>query len=197
MCCKYKMIANAVSIHETVQIPFPPELRRSSRDPTREATYQEHENIKKYYKSRQANIKGVYRIHKNIKFLKYRAKIISLLMVEKYGESFGSLLTKKITEEYLTIPRVNKSDFYNVGFYNKCQSYIESGSVPMPISDPNPFRWHSTLLSYKEVMYLKSLKIIPDPRLIKYYATELDSYLLDGYDIMREGQEYILLSSST
>ena len=188
------MIKSAVEIHETVKYPHPPELRRSSRDPIREAAYQQHENIKKYYKTRKVDISSVYKIYKNIKYLKYRAKIISKLMIEKYGDSFGSVFTKKITKEYLTIPESYKWECYDIEYYNKCVSYVESGSVPIPFQSPNPFRWHTN--GRKELMYLKSLKIIPDPRVIKYSAMELISYLQKEYEIMSEGQEYILLASN-
>tara|TARA_Y100000389_G_scaffold45291_1_gene40088 strand:+ start:593 stop:1168 length:576 start_codon:yes stop_codon:yes gene_type:complete len=188
------MIKSAAKIHENVRPPVPPELRRSSRDPKREAAYQQHENIKKYYKTRKADISSVYKIYKNIKYLKYRAKIISKLMIEKYGDSFGSVFTKKITEEYLTIPQSYKSGCYDIEYYNKCVSYVDSGSVPIPVQSPNPFRWHTN--GRKEIMYLKSLKIPPDPRVIKYSSKELVSYLQKEYEIMSEGQEYILLSSN-
>ena len=187
------MITTAVKIHETVKYPIPPELRRSSRDPKREAAYQQHENIKKYYKTRKVDINSVYKIYKNIKYLKYRAKIINKLMIEKYGDSFGSIFAKKITKEYLTIPKSYKCKCYGIEYYNKCISYVESGSVPIPFQSQNPFRWHTN--GRKELMYLKSLKIIPDPRVIKYSAMELVSYLRKEYDIMSEGQEYILLAS--
>lgn len=189
------MIKSAAKIHENVRPPVPPELRRSSRDPKREAAYQQHENIKKYYKTRKADISSVYKIYKNIKYLKYRAKIISKLMIEKYGDSFGSVFTKKITEEYLTIPQSYKCGCYDIEYYNKCVSYVDSGSVPIPVQSPNPFRWHTN--GRKEIMYLKSLKITPDPRVIKYSSMELVSYLQKEYEIMSEGQEYILLSSNT
>ena len=188
------MIKSAVEIHETVKYPVPPELRRSSRDPKREAAYQQHENIKKYYKTRKADISSVYKIYKNIKYLKYRAKIISKLMIEKYGDTFGSVFTKKITKEYLTIPESYKCDCYDIEFYNKCVSYVDSGSVPIPFQSQNPFRWHTN--GRKELMYLKKIKINPDPRVIKYNSLELISYLRNGYEIMSEGQEYILLASN-
>ncbi len=69
---------------------------------------------------------------------------------------------------------------------------MESGSVPKPIEGYNPFRWH--LWGRKDIMYLKKLKINPDPRVIKYNSLELISYLRKGYEIMSEGQEYILLA---
>ena len=189
------MIRSAVVIHETVQYPFPPDFRRSSRNPVREAAYQEHEDIKKYYKSRTVNIESVYKIYKNIKYLTKRASLIKRVMVEKYGESFGSLLAKKITEEYLTIPSFQKSDIYYMDFYYKCELYVKSGSVPKPYQSPNPFIWHSKDRQLSNHKRLKSLRICVDPRCIKYSAIELVSYLKRGYDIMVEGTEYILLAS--
>jgi len=186
------MIASAVAIHETIKNHEPPELRRSSRDPIREAVYQEHENIKKYYKTRNVDISEVYKIYKNIKYLKYRAKIIIDVMIKKYGKNFGCIIAKKITEEYLTIPESYNCDCYDIEFYNKCVSYVESGSIPEPYQSSNPFRWYSD--GRKDIMYLKKLKINPDPRLIKYNSLELISYLRKGYEIMSEGQEYILLA---
>ncbi len=196
MSCNYKMITTAVKIHETVKYPIPPELRRSSRDPKIEAAYQEHENIKTYYKTRKADISSVYKIYKNIKYLKYRAKIISKLMIKKYGDNHGSIFSKKITEEYLTIPKSYKCDCYDIEFYNNCVSYVESGSLPRPVQSTNPFRWH--LWGIKNIMYLKKLKIKPDPRVIKYSSIELVSYFKMGYEIMGEGYDarrYILLAS--
>lgn len=194
MSCNYKMIKSAAKIHENVRPPLPPELRRSSRDPTIECAYEEHENIRTYYKTRKLEINSVYKIYKNIKYLKYRAKIISKLMIEKYGDNFGSVFSKKITEEYLTIPQSYKCGCYDIEFYDKCVSYMESGSVPIPFQSINPFRWH--LWGIKNIMYLKKLKIKPDPRVIKYSSMELVSYLKMGYEIMSEGQEYILLASN-
>lgn len=192
MSCNYKMIRSALDIHETIKNHEPPELRRSSRDPIREAAYEEYENIRRYYKTRNVDISEVYKIYKNIKYLKYRAKIIIDIMIKKYGKSYGCILGKKITEEYLTIPQSYNCDCYDIEFYKKCVSYMESGSVPKSIECYNPFRWH--LWGRKDIMYLKKLKINPDPRVIKYNSLELISYLRKGYEIMSEGQEYILLA---
>ena len=58
---KYKkMISSATAIYETIQIPRPPDLRRSSRNPVIDTAYQTHENIKKYYKTRNIDINNVY-----------------------------------------------------------------------------------------------------------------------------------------
>lgn len=189
------MISSATAIYETIQIPRPPDLRRSSRNPVIDTGYQTHENVKKYYKTRTVDINNVYKIYKNIKYLKYRFTIILNMMIEKYGESFGSVMTKKITEEYLMIPQAKKGEYFTKEFYNRCFLYVESGTVPNPIQSPNPFRWHSMKHDIMKITYLKSLKITPDPRFIKYSAMELIPYLQQGYDIMSDGQEYILLSS--
>ena len=189
------MIRSALDIHETIKNHEPPELRRSSRDPIREAAYQEHENIRIYYKTRSIDISEVYKIYKNIKYLKYRAKIITDVMIKKYGKNFGCIIAKKITEEYLTIPQSYNCDCYDKEFYNKCVSYMESGSVPNPIDCYNPFKQRLHFWGREYIMYLKKLKINPDPRIIKYNSLELISYLRKGYEIMSEGQEYILLAS--
>jgi hypothetical protein len=75
---------------------------------------------------------------------------------------------------------------------------VESGSVPIPFQNVNPFRWH--LWGIKYIMYLKKLKINPDPRVIKYSSMELGSYLKNGYEIMSEegydARRFILFSSN-
>ena len=182
-----KMIKTSVLIYKNASLPDPPELRRSSRDKTREHIYQQHENIKKYYKNKEKDIKNVLRIFKNIKYVKYRKNIIERLMIEKYGESYGNIITKKITEEYLMIPSISeKEDEYII--YEQSQLYLKSGLLPKTINENE-----CENISYrKKNNYLKYLKINPDPRVIKYSAMELTSYLKKGYNITIDRREYII-----
>lgn len=181
------MIKTSVLIYKNASLPDPPELRRSSRDKTREHIYQQHENIKKYYKNKEKDIKNVLRIFKNIKYVKYRKNIIERLMIEKYGESYGNIITKKITEEYLMIPSISeKEDEYII--YEQSQLYLKSGLLPKTINENE-----CENISYrKKNNYLKYLKINPDPRVIKYSAMELTSYLKKGYNITSDRREYII-----
>lgn len=184
------MIRTSVLIYENTCLPDPPELRRSSRDKIREHTYQEHENIKIYYKNKEKDIKNILRICKNIKYVKYRQMIIRRLMIEKYGESYGNIITKKITEEYLTIPHIKEREEEYI-IYDKSQMYLKNGLLPKTINENECEKNYSYR---KKNNYLKYLKITPDPRTVKYMAMELVSYLRLGYEIMSDRQEYILKS---
>ena len=106
------MISSAVAIYETIQIPRPPDLRRSSRNPVIDTAYQTHENLKKYYKTRTVDINNVYKIYKNIKYLKYRFTIILNMMIEKYGESFGlkCFIINKVEEVIPILKRAMEVD---------------------------------------------------------------------------------------
>ena len=148
------MIRLSALIYETVNVPAAPELRRSSRNDSIEYTYREHENIKKYYKNKRKDLKNIVTICKNIKYVKYRKMIIERLMIEKYGDSFGSLITKIITEEYLIIPYLKINEYENT-IYEQCHLYLKSGLLPKTINDTD-----YDYLPYREKnKYLKSLII--------------------------------------
>lgn len=183
------MIRTSVLIYNNTCFPDPPELRRSSRVLSREHIYQEHENIKKYYKNKEKDIKNVLRICKNIKYVKYRKKIIERLMIEKYGESYGNIITKKITEEYLMIPSIKQGEDEYI-IYEQSQLYLKCGLLPKTINGNEC--GNISHRKRKNKNYLKYLKIYPDPRVIKYSAKELTSYLQKEYNITSDGQEYIL-----
>lgn len=184
------MIRVSGLIYESVRVPEPPELRRSSRNESREYTYQEHEDIKKYYKNKKKDLTNVVIICKNIKYVKYRKMIIERFMIEKYGESFGSVLTSRITEDYLMIPHINLQEDESI-IYEKSYLYLKAGLLPKTINDNVCVQ-----KCYRETNnYLNYLKILPDPRTVKYISEELCVYLRLGYKLVRVQHKYILKSA--
>ena len=97
------MIKTAISTYDEFRALTPPPLRRSSRDPEREENFKEIVNVEIFYKTRTNKIKHVVETLNKYKKIKSISAIIQNLFVQKYGDNFGTILTKIIMEDYLEV----------------------------------------------------------------------------------------------
>ena len=176
------MIKTGSKTYHRVRVPIPPPLRRSSRNPERESNFQEIENIKTYYGTRTSDIKNLVAITKKYKILKQISTTIRKLFISKYGENFGSVLSKRIMQDYLAVCD-NTTEWYSLWY------------TPSSDSMNSRFEFMQKWQHYK-VIKKANLMGITDPRINTYNAMQLTPYLKEDYTTICSGTYWNILAKS-
>ena len=164
------MIKTAISTYDEFRALTPPPLRRSSRDPEREENFKEIVNVEIFYKTRTNKIKHVVETLNKYKKIKSISAIIQNLFVQKYGDNFGTILTKIIMEDYLGV-KDNTTEWFP--FW-----YSKKGEHPCFYDTTSDELYHKLMLR-EDVLGLEM-----DPRIRTYDITQVTPYMKNGYSII-------------
>lgn len=164
------MIQTAISTYDEFRALAPPPLRRSSRDPEQEDNFKEIINIEIFYKTRTNKIRQVVEMMNKYKNVKSIAAIIQNLFVRKYGDNFGTILSKNIMEDYLAV-KDNTTEWYPLW-------YCRKNNKPCFCDNDADGLYHNLMLR-EDVLGLEM-----DPRIRTYDIRQVTPYMKNGYSII-------------
>jgi hypothetical protein len=162
-----------VNYYNDNKIPNTPRLRRSTANWNFEKKYIEHQKILDYYQYRCKEIAEVYNLYVQMKCRKKMLELVFNSQSEHTGIDYSFAI--ELCDEYLKIKK--KEFFYDWDNEKKDFKLLPERSSKKIVSDNK--------------IYNK------DPRIKMYQAIELVPHLRNGYNIISNGREYLLLSSSS